>query len=133
MLKPLMVPLIFTNTAAVDVELDESAVEEDAADESGVDDGAVDESAVEEGATLVNELLTSELMVIELATIELMDTALDRFAGLLSPPPPHAVRLSAAMAALKRNIGNIKILPVINENSLLSAASAAKPERGKSG
>jgi hypothetical protein len=98
-----MVPFIFTNTAAVDAELDETAV-----DEGAIDESAVDEGAIEEGAVLVNELVTVELIATELAVIELIDTALERLAGLLSPPPPHAARVSAAMTALKRNLGNIK-------------------------
>jgi hypothetical protein len=102
-LKPLIVPLIFTNNAAVDAELDERAIEDGAADESGVDD----ESA-EEGATLVNELVASELMAIELAAIELMDMELELLTGFLSSPPPHAASASAAMAVLKRSIGNMK-------------------------
>lgn len=97
MLKPLIVPLIFINNAAVDAELDERAVE----------DGGADESAVEEGATLVNELVTSELMAIELAAIELMDMELGLLTVFLSSPPPHAARASAAMAVLKRSIGNM--------------------------
>lgn len=107
MLKPLIVPLIFTNNAAVDAELDERAIEDGAADESGVEDGAADESA-EEGATLVNELVASELMAIELAAIELMDMELELLTGFLSSPPPHAASASAAMAVLKRSIGNMK-------------------------
>lgn len=126
MVKPLIVPLIFTNTAAVEVELDEIAVDDGATDERAVDDGAIEEVI----ALVVNELVAAELIAIELAVFELVDAALERFAGLSSPPPPpHAARVSAVMAALKRSRGNIRFLPVINLNYLHSASSVVKSER----
>jgi uncharacterized protein YyaL (SSP411 family) len=88
----------------VEAELDDTAVDDGAIDESAVDDGAIEEGT----ALVVNELVTAELIATELAVIELLDAALERFAGLSSPPPPHAARVSAVMTALKRNRGNIK-------------------------